>query len=98
MFETALPSSVADSGATGALRAVEWSEIVARFGAMRDLRALFARPAVAGGGFVPRVAAGIAGRSASERNINLAALATGKWTTPTTAAAARASGHGDRDN
>jgi hypothetical protein len=98
MFETAIPSPVAELGAAGTLRAIEWSEIVARFGAMRDLRALFARPAVAGGGFVPQVATGIAGPSVGERNINLAALATGKWTTPTTAAAARASGHGDRDN
>jgi len=98
MFESAIASQTAETGAPGPLRAIEWTEIVARLAATRDLRALFARPSVSGGGFVPRAAAGIAGTPRSERSINLAALATGKWADPTTAAAARTTGIGDRDN
>jgi hypothetical protein len=78
------------------LRALDWNEIVARFAATRDLRAVLARPTLRGGGFVPQAAAGIAGEG--ERSVNLAALATGKCADSTTAAAARPTGFGDRDN
>ena len=98
MFEAAIASQTAQTGDTGPLRAIDWAEIVARIGATRDLRALFARPTLVGGGFVPQTAAGIARPMAAQRSINLAALATGKWADPTTAAAARPSGRGDRDN
>ena len=96
MFEAAFPSRGPDRGPDGPLRALDWSEIVARFTATRDLRAVLARPAVRGGGFVPQAAAGIAGEG--ERSVNLAALATGKCADSTTAAAVPSTGRGDRDN
>ncbi len=98
MFESAIASQTAETGAAGSLRAIDWAEIVARLAATRDLRALFARPVVSGGGFVPHAASGIAARPADEPGINLAALATGKWADVTIAAAARPMGDGDRDN
>jgi hypothetical protein len=96
MFEAAFPPRSPEQGPDDALRALDWSEIVARFAAARDLRAVLARPIVAGGGFVPEAVAGIAGQG--ERSVNLAALATGKRADPTTAAAVPAMGRGDRDN
>ena len=97
MFETAIALPQAQHDAVGALRAIEWHEIVARLGAARDLRALFDRPALQGGAFVPHSAAGIAGEGACEPSINLAALSGGKWADATTAAAATRADHGDRD-
>jgi hypothetical protein len=96
MFEAAFPPRVPEAGPDGALRALDWSDIVARLAATRDLRAVLARPAIAGGGFAPETAAGIAGEG--ERSVNLAALATGKRADPTTAAAVPSMGRGDRDN
>ncbi len=98
MFESAITFQSTETGAAGSLRAIDWAEIVARLAATRDLRALFARPAVTGGGFAPQTATGIARATAGERGVNLAALATGKWADPTTAAAARPTGRGERDN
>ena len=97
MFEAAIMPRAAAPGPGGALRPLEWTEIVARLGAARDLRAVIARPAIEGGGFVPRAAAGIAASVHGERAINLAALATGKCADTTNTAAARATGRGDRD-
>jgi hypothetical protein len=97
MFETAIALPQAQQDASGALRALTWHEIVARLGAARELRALFARPAVQGGAFAPRSAAGIASAEAREPRINLAALSAGKWADATTAAAAIRADHGDRD-
>ena len=97
MFEAALSLRVPETKPDGALRALDWGEIVARLAAMRDMRAVLARPVVQGGGFVPRAASGIAAHAANERGVNLAALATGKWPDRTIAAAARPTGHGDRD-
>ena len=98
MFEAAFPPRAPEPVGDGALRALDWSEIVARLAATRDLRAVLERPIVRGGGFAPQTAAGIAGDAADERSVNLAALATGKWADPTTAAAVPSSGRGDRDN
>ena len=98
MFEAAFPPRAPEPGSDGALRALDWSEIVARLAATRDLRAVLARPAVAGGGFVPEAAAGIAGKALHERSVNLAALATGKRADSTTAAAVPTTGRGERDN
>ena len=98
MFEAAIVFPDMETGPQGDLRALDWAEIVARLAAARDLRAVFARPVVQGGGFVPQTAAGIAGEGRNERGVNLAALATGKWPEVTIAAAAPHSGHGDRDN
>ena len=95
MFEAANSFRLPEPGAEGALRTLDWAEIVARLGAVRDLRAVLARPVVAGGGFVPQAAAGIA--RASERGVNLAALAGGKWADATIAATAGSAGNGDRD-
>lgn len=97
MFETAIALPEAHQDAPGALRAIEWHEIVARFGAARDVRALFARVAPPGGAFVPQAAAGIAGHRRCEPSVNLAALSAGKWADATTAAAASRADHGDRD-
>ena len=95
MFEAANSFRVPEPGAEGALRALDWAEIVARLAAVRDLRAVLARPMLAGGGFVPQAAAGIA--SASERSVNLAALAGGKWVDAKTGATAGSAATGDRD-
>jgi hypothetical protein len=97
MFETAIALPQAPHDASGALRTIEWHEIVARLGAARELRTLFDRPALQGGAFVPRSAAGIAGEAACEPSINLAALSGGKWADAKTAAAAIRADHGDRD-
>jgi len=56
---------------------------------------VLSRPALAGGSFVPQAAAGIG--CASERGVNLAALAGGKWVDAKTAATAGSAGSGDRD-
>ena len=95
MFEAANTFRMPEAGAEGALRALDWPEIVARLGAVRDLRAVLSRPAVSGGSFVPQTAAGIA--SPSERGVNLAALAGGKWVDAKTGATAGLAGKGDRD-
>ncbi|GGE02923.1 hypothetical protein GCM10011515_23170 [Tsuneonella deserti] len=96
MFEAvSLPD--ADFRSQGALRTLDWSEIVARLSATRDLRAVLARPVGAGGGFVPEAAAGIAGAVEGERGVNLPALAAGKGAGVTIAAAAPWVGCGDRD-
>ena len=95
MFEAAIAFRMPEPGAEGALRALDWAEIVARLAAVRDLRAVFARPVVAGGGFVPQAAAGIA--RAGERGVNLGSLAGSKWADANTAATAGSAGNGDRD-
>ncbi len=95
MFEAANAFRLPEPGAEGALRALDWPEIVARLAAVRDLRAVLARPVLVGGGFVPQAAAGIA--SPSELGVNLAALAGGKWVDAKTAATAGSAGSGDRD-
>jgi hypothetical protein len=97
MFEAAFSPNAVQMAPQGALRALDWAEVVARLTASRDLRAVFARPPVHGGGFVPQAATGIAGPVAGERSINLAALATGKCADDTIAAAVRPTGRGDRD-
>jgi hypothetical protein len=96
MFEAAFPPRAPDSVPEGALRPLDWSEIVARLAATRDLRAVLARPFVRGGGFAPQTATGIAGQG--EPGVNLAALATGKCADSKTAAAAQPTGRGERDN
>jgi len=95
MFEAANTFRMPEPGAEGALRALDWAEIVARLAAVRDLRAVLSRPVLAGGGFVPQVAAGIA--CASERGVNLAALAGGKWVDAKTVATVGSTANGDRD-
>ena len=97
MFESAVPLHSSEPPCGVALRALEWSEIVARLGAAQDLRALFARPASPGGGFMPHTAAGIAAGAASEPGVNFAALSHRKGADATTAAAASRADHGDRD-
>ena len=95
MFEAANTFRMPEPGAEGALRTLDWAEIVARLAAVRDLRAVLSRPALAGGGFVPQAAAGIAG--VGEPAVNLAALAGGKWVDATTVATAGSAATGDRD-
>jgi hypothetical protein len=97
MFETAVALPQTPQDAPGALRAIEWDEIVARLGAARELRALFARPSPQGGAFVSQAATGIAAAERCEPGVNLAALSAGKWADATTAAAAMRADHGDRD-
>ena len=97
MFESAISLPTPDQATEGALRQLEWSELVARLGAVRDMRALFARAAPQGGGFVPRAAAGISGSAPGERGVNLAGLSGSKWADAITAAAASCADHGDRD-
>jgi hypothetical protein len=96
MFEAAYLSE-ATAAPAGALRSLDWGELVARLSASRDLRAVFAPPTVCGGGFVPQTAAGIASEAAREPGVNLGALATGKCADHTIAAAVRTMGRGDRD-
>ena len=96
MFEAAFPPRAPASAPEGALRPLDWSEVVARLAATRDLRAVLARPLVQGGGFAPQTAAGIA--SQGERGVNLAALATGKCADSKTATAVQLMGRGERDN
>ena len=98
MFEGTITAASAAPGAESTLRSLDWPEIVARLAAARDLRAVFARPPVAGGSFAPRAAAGIARAGPEKRSINFDALAGGKWPAATTAAFAPAVGFGDRDN
>lgn len=97
MFETviALPSGKAP--ADGALRALDWQELVARLSATRELRELFARPVVQGGSFASRAAAGIPRHDEGERGVNLGSLTCSKRADATTAAAAYRADHGDRD-
>ncbi|ANY18916.1 hypothetical protein A6F68_00381 [Tsuneonella dongtanensis] len=77
MFEAAIHSSVPVNGAI--LRPLEWGELVARFGAARDLRALTARAPGNGGSFIIHAADGLgydtdhcAGQD--QPGVNLAAL------------------------
>jgi len=98
MFEGTITAASAAPGAESTLRSLDWPEIVARLAAGRDLRAVFARPLVAGGSFAPRAVAGIARAGPEKRSINFDALAGGKWPAATTSASAPAVGFGDRDN
>ncbi|MXO75514.1 hypothetical protein GRI40_09830 [Altererythrobacter aerius] len=88
MFERPIINSVAAASGchepeAGALRALDWHELVARLSAQRDMRALFARPCAAGGSFAPGAAAGIAThadhRDGCQRPVNFAALSSPEW-------------------
>ncbi len=57
MFEAAILPATVDSGAV--LRPLDWGELVARFAAARDLRALVARPRGTGNSFAARAMAGL---------------------------------------
>lgn len=97
MFERII---IGDSAASGGLRPLDWSELVARLSAERDVRGLFARHGALGGSFAAH-AQGItrdaSQRGAGERGVNLGSLGSGKRADATTAAAASTADHGDRD-
>jgi len=98
MYEAGNPSSAHGDGSEGVLRPLGWHELVARIGAARDTRELFARPTLLGGGFVPDAAAGIGRALADEPGINLGSLNDSKWPNVTGAAATASAGYGERDN
>jgi hypothetical protein len=99
MFEGNLSSVVAGQAEdAGALRAVAWSELVAKLAAARDLRAVFAvsrRGSLAS--FAPQAARALALRDAGEQSINPDALEHGKGPRAISIAAAVAAGDRDRE-
>ena len=72
MFESLILPASAPTG--GALRPLEWSELVARFSAGRDLRALVSRPGDSGASFAGRAKVGLHHDQIGERPVNLDAL------------------------
>lgn len=92
MFEAAILPAVASPGET--LRPLDWSELVARFAAARDLRSLGWRPAGAACSFV----GGAAHLRAydGEPPINLDALGRGKAPATISVAAAGEAAVGDQ--
>jgi hypothetical protein len=84
MFEGKLPSAAAAqpldrSGGTGNLRPVTWRDLVAKFDAVRDLRAELGTGEVAGGAsFDPDSARHIADLAGGKPDINFDDLANGK--------------------
>jgi hypothetical protein len=57
MFEAAIKPAVAEAGEF--LRPLDWGELVARFGATRDMRALVGRAAAGGNSFAARASSGL---------------------------------------
>lgn len=78
MFEAAITPAVAGIGAPGNLRPLDWSELVARLAAARDLRDVLSRPAMVAGSFVGQARGGLARAGNGERAVNLDALGRGK--------------------
>lgn len=82
MFEASITPAIAQTGAPGTLRPLEWSEIVARLGAARDLRAMLNRPIPSGspsmGSFASRAGSGSGSAADGERDVNHGALGRGK--------------------
>ncbi len=72
MFEATITPAVVGHG--HATRPIDWCELVARFAAARDLRALDLRPVRTGGSFAGRAEAGLRRIERSEPRVNLAAL------------------------
>jgi hypothetical protein len=97
MFEGKIIKPVTEPATPGALRAFDWQELVARLSAARDVRAMFARPLVAGASFHPQFAAGIAASPHDEPPVNFAALACVKWPAVTGRGSADKAGIGDRE-
>jgi len=80
MFEAAISPAIAATGAPEALRPLEWSELVARFTAARDLRAVLVRAGACAASFAARAEAGLQRFDAGQPDINLGAL--GGFKTP----------------
>lgn len=97
MFEAAISPCVADAGSPGALRTLDWGELVARLSAARDLRAIFARAAAAPASFAPLAASELVVRAHGERDVNPDALAAGKAPRATAFAHAAQAEFGDRE-
>ena len=95
MFERAIPVPDATSAPAGALRAMDWAEIVARLDAARELGAVLHR-VPQGGAFSPLTAAEIT-EFESEPAVNLNALACGKATSGNSARVVRVGERGERD-
>lgn len=72
MFEAAIMPAVAGEAVQD--RPLDWNELVARFAAARDLRALVIRPGAAGGSFTGRADAVLNAGEYGEPPVNLGAL------------------------
>lgn len=97
MFERLITNPCDDAPTDGALRTLDWQELVGRLAAARDMRALFTPALVHGGSFTSMAAEGVARECESQRGVNLGSLTRGKWDDATAAAAAMRAAHGDRD-
>lgn len=97
MFEAAFTNGMAQPVPGDTLRALDWSEIVARLAATRDVRDLLSRPMGQGGSFMAHAVAGFPRGDQGEPGVNLGRLSCGKWADATIAAAAVCADHGDRD-
>jgi hypothetical protein len=92
MFEAAIMPAVVSTGAV--LRPLDWGELVARFAAARDVRALLSRPAGGAGSFTSAAASMHA--PGGERPVNLDALGRGKALEAIFVAAAEEADVGDQ--
>lgn len=72
MFETLIVPASAPS--EGSLRPLDWNELVARFSAVHEMRALSGRTGGSGGSFADRAAACLHSHHNGERPVNLDAL------------------------
>ena len=103
MFESKLiPVGAAQAEETGALRAFEWGELVARLSAARDMRGVFAAArsdsqASFAGGAARALAPGESAEWGGKGSVNPDALGAGKGPGATTPAAAREAGECDRE-
>ena len=97
MFERLITNPGEDAATDGALRTLDWQELVGRLAAARDMRALFMPSLVHGGSFTSGAAESMARDCESQRGVNLGSLGSGKRADATKAAAASTADHGDRD-
>lgn len=94
MFETIVKPASAPSG--GALRPLDWGELVARFSAQRDMRAALARPCDSDASFAGRAKVGLLTNQHGERAVNLDALGGVKSLAAITAATEVTVANGDQ--
>lgn len=103
MFESKLtPAAAAQAAETGAMRAFEWHELVARLAAARDLRGVFAGSRVDSrasfaAGAARALAPGGSDDWGDKGYVNPDALGAGKSPCANTVAAGRGAGQCDRE-
>jgi hypothetical protein len=97
MFEKAIPIPAGPAAVGGALRPLDWGELVARLGAARDLRALFARSDFAPASFAPELGAGAMSFVGAKPYVNPDGLAGGKTGSAKGVATVPAAEQGDRE-